>query len=116
MIGKSVFNFIHPDDLENSREVLQSLRDERKIINFENRLLTKSGDEVWIMWLIIPLGDSEIILAFDRDITIQKDLSLEFILQQQKYKSIFDNLPMGIAITDSKGKIIETNKNCSYVF
>ncbi|MCU0823126.1 MAG: EAL domain-containing protein [Leptospira sp.] len=116
LIGKSVFNFIHPDDLENSREVLQSLRDERKIINFENRLLTKSGDEVWIMWLIIPLGDSEIILAFDRDITIQKDLSLEFILQQQKYKSIFDNLPMGIAITDSKGKIIETNKTARMYF
>ncbi len=116
LIGKPIFNFIHPDDLENSREVLQSLKDERKIINFENRLLTKSGDEVWIMWLIIPLGDSEIILAFDRDITIQKDLSLEFILQQQKYKSIFDNLPMGIAITDAKGKIIETNKTARMYF
>lgn len=116
LIGKSVFDFIHPDDLENSAEVLKSLQSEKKILNFENRLLTKGGEEVWIMWLIIPLGESEIVLAFDRDITIQKDLSLEFILQQQKYKSIFDNLPMGIAITDEKGKIIETNKTARFYF
>ncbi|MDF3819830.1 EAL domain-containing protein [Leptospira sp. 96542] len=114
--GRSIFKFVHEEDRDNSRELLTNLRTEKKILNFENRLVTKSGEEVWIMWLIIPLHQSKIFIAFDRDITIQKDISFQFLRQQQKYKSIFDNLPMGIAITDEKGKIIETNKSARGYF
>ncbi|TGN20862.1 sensor domain-containing protein [Leptospira idonii] len=114
--GKNLLDFVHPDDHEQSTNSLHDLKEKKTIISFENRLVTKSGEDVWIMWLAIPLNESRVILAIDRDITIQKDISFEFILQQQKYKSIFDNLPMGIAITDSKGKIIETNRTARQYF
>ncbi|TGN06550.1 putative bifunctional diguanylate cyclase/phosphodiesterase [Leptospira ilyithenensis] len=116
MVGRSLFDLIHEDDRDQSVDALTDLRDRKTIINFEHRLKTKSGEDVWIMWLAIPLSESQIIIAIDRDITIQKDISFEFILQQQKYKSIFDNLPMGIAITDAKGKIVETNRTARQYF
>lgn len=105
LVGQSILKFTQEDDKENTENTFNSLGENPNIVNFENRLVTKSKEEVWIIWLLIPLRESKIILGFDRDVTIQKDISFEFLLQQQKYKSIFDNLPMGIAITDEKGKI-----------
>lgn len=116
IVGKSIVDFTQEDDKENTKYTFDSLGENPNIVNFENRLVTKSNEEVWIIWLLIPLRESKIILGFDRDVTIQKDISFEFLLQQQKYKSIFDNLPMGIAITDEKGKIVETNKTARTYF
>jgi len=116
ILGKKLTDFIREDDHDQIQEALEDLRNRKSIVNFETRLVTKSGEDVWLMWLAIPLSDSKTILAIDRDITIQRDISFEYILQQQKYKSIFDNIPMGLAITDSKGRIIETNRTARMYF
>jgi diguanylate cyclase (GGDEF)-like protein/PAS domain S-box-containing protein len=116
IIGKKITDFIQEDDHDQVNEALDDLKKRKAIVNFETKLITKSGEDVWLMWLAIPLIDSKIIIAFDRDITIQRDISYEFILQQQKYKSIFDNIPMGLAITDEKGRIIETNRTARMYF
>ncbi|MDZ4727992.1 MAG: EAL domain-containing protein [Leptospira sp.] len=116
ILGKKLIHFIPEDDHDQPLEALNDMRLRKTIANFETRLQTKSKEDVLIMWIAIPLFESNVILAIDRDITIQRDISYEFMLQQQKYKSIFDNLPMGIAITDDKGRIIETNRTARVYF
>src|SRR5690606_21301090 len=39
-----------------------------------------------------------------------------FYHQQIKYKNVFENLPMGIAITDGSGHILETNETARTIF
>ncbi len=116
IIGKNLKDFISEDDHSQIHEVFEDLRKTKSILSFETKLQTKSGEDVWVMWIAIPILQSKTILAIERDITIQRDISYEFVLQQQKYKSIFDNIPMGLAITDSKGRIIETNRTARMYF
>jgi diguanylate cyclase (GGDEF)-like protein/PAS domain S-box-containing protein len=116
IIGKTLKDFMGEDDHEQLAEAFEDLKKRKSIVNFETLIKTKSGEDLWLMWIAIPLVDSKTIIAIDRDITIQRDISYEFILQQQKYKAIFDNIPMGLAITDDKGRIIETNKTAREYF
>lgn len=116
ILGKKITDFLKDDDFEQLNETFDDLRKRKSIANFETKLITKAGEDIWFMWIAIPLSDSKTIIAIERDITIQRDISYEFILQQQKYKSIFDNIPMGLAITDEKGRIIETNRTARRYF
>ncbi len=51
MIGHSAVEFIHPDDLDNTREEMRSARHGRHMRNFETRYLHKGGQPVTLSWM-----------------------------------------------------------------
>ncbi len=116
IIGKNLIEFVHKYDKEYLSQMFLIIQKEKILNDFEIRLVSQTGEEIWLMWLVIPIEKLACIIAIKKDISIQKNISNAFILQQQKYKSLFDNLPMGIAITNEKGKIIETNRSAREYF
>lgn len=67
LMNKSFLNYIHPEDLENTRETLKNLGNQKKIMSFTNRYRCKSGEYKWIEWKSYPKGKK--IYAAARDIT-----------------------------------------------
>ncbi len=65
------FNFIHPDDLENTEQIYRdSISGIKKANNFINRLRTKQGNYRWLSWSTSDkFGDEGYIFAYARDIT-----------------------------------------------
>ncbi len=51
MIGRSAIEFIHPDDLENTRNEMRSARRGRQMRNFETRYVHKDGRPVTLTWM-----------------------------------------------------------------
>ncbi len=51
MIGHSAVEFIHPDDLDNTREEMRSARRGRHMRNFETRYVHRDGQAVTLTWM-----------------------------------------------------------------
>ena len=51
MIGHSAIEFIHPDDLESTREEMRSARRGRHMRNFETRYIGRDGQVVTLSWM-----------------------------------------------------------------
>jgi PAS domain S-box-containing protein len=51
MIGHSAVEFIHPDDLESTRDEMRSARRGRHMRNFETRYVHKDGQAVTLTWM-----------------------------------------------------------------
>jgi PAS domain S-box-containing protein len=81
------FAFLHPDDLESSKEELKKLTKGEVITNFVQRFRTFSGDYKYIQWTSTPELSTGTIYGIGRDITekhqIQEDLHRTKLLLEQ---------------------------------
>jgi PAS domain S-box-containing protein len=68
--GRSLLDFVHPDDREQTLAELARLRDETEVLNFVNRYRHKDGSYRWIEWRSFPHGN--LVYAVARDITKRK--------------------------------------------
>ena len=51
MIGHSAVEFIHPDDLDSTREEMRAARRGRQMRNFDTRYVRKDGESVMLTWM-----------------------------------------------------------------
>lgn len=112
LISTSFLDFVHPDDIKNTiREVERQSRGE-KVINFQNRYRCKDGSYKWMDWNSIPSsGAKPILYAIARDITKQKQIELELIESENRFKSMFEkHNAIMILIDPQSGSIIDANK------
>lgn len=68
ILGHSVWEFIHPEDQEASKQAVMEVFTSQKPLEVENRLKTLSGGWVRIAWSITPT-ESKQIFAIGRDVT-----------------------------------------------
>ncbi len=103
-------DFVHPEDLERTRDAMASLLDKKPVVDFVNRFRCKDGSYRWIEWRAYPAND--FIYSAARDITERKRAEEERraldtkVQQTQKLESLgvlaggiahdFNNLLMGI--------------------
>jgi diguanylate cyclase (GGDEF)-like protein/PAS domain S-box-containing protein len=73
--AKKFFDFIHPDDWQQTLEATAQLASQNKISNFINRYQCKDGSYRWLEWQAVPLGS--LIYAAARDITERKQAEEE---------------------------------------
>jgi len=51
LLGRTFFDFIHPDDIEPTRQVIErDLKRGNTVLQFENRYRTQAGDYRWLAW------------------------------------------------------------------
>ena len=67
LMAKQFFDFVHPDDLEKTRQAVSTLASQQKLISFENRYRCKDGTYRWLEWTAAPAGN--LIYAAARDVT-----------------------------------------------
>jgi diguanylate cyclase (GGDEF)-like protein/PAS domain S-box-containing protein len=85
LLDQKFLEFIHPDDIESTLKAMQSLSEQKKIINFINRYRCKDGSYRWIEWHSQPQG--KLIYAAARDITDRKKME-----ERLQYQSTHDPL------------------------
>jgi len=72
-IRTSYFDLLHPDDVEKTREIVNSqLARGLTVINFENRYRCKNGDYKWLAWTSNPVVEAGLTYAIARDVTERK--------------------------------------------
>ncbi|MCP5004703.1 MAG: PAS domain S-box protein, partial [Planctomycetes bacterium] len=66
-------DFIHPDDVNSTINVIEHyLKRGKKVLSFENRYRTKTGDYCWLDWTSSPSIDTGLTYAIGRNITERK--------------------------------------------
>ena len=69
MMGRLIFDFVHPDDLDRTRETAEQVMSIGSIRQVENRYIRKDGTIIHIMWTARWLADEKLRIGVARDIT-----------------------------------------------
>jgi PAS domain S-box-containing protein len=72
-----MFEFVHPDDRERTREQNRTVRFGGQTIGFENRYRCKDGSYRWLLWTSTGDPEHQLIYAVARDVTARKQLEEE---------------------------------------
>ena len=72
LITSTILSFVHPDEQQSTSDAMQLLSQGSSLIDFENRYIIPSGEEVWISWRAVPNMKKRMIFAIGRDVSIQK--------------------------------------------
>jgi len=104
-------DFIHPEDVGPTRNIItQSLQQGEKVINFKNRYRCKNGEYRWLNWVSQPLPEKGVTYAVAHDITDEIHAFETLRSQRDLLYSLFEYLPLGIAILDIDNQPLMINK------
>jgi PAS domain S-box-containing protein len=98
--GRSLFEFIHPDDLESTKQALSDLHQQKSVLNFVNRYSCHDGSWRWLEWRVFPSGDNIFAAArniSDRILAEQQSEKLAQQLQQAMKMEAVGLLAGGVA-------------------
>ncbi|MFX1452097.1 MAG: PAS domain S-box protein, partial [Promethearchaeota archaeon] len=112
LIGKKLNEFIHPEDIENAKELIAlDLKKEEAIK--EIRFKKKDGKYIWLELnynTFIGADGKYYKLLIGRDISHRKYLEQKIKKSEQRYRLIAENLNDTIIILDNKFKIEYINR------
>lgn len=111
----SIFELIHPDDLEKTRIGLREVAGADSQLRFENRFRRNDGEYRWLSWIAVP--DAGKFYCSARDVTQEREAATELaaaldaLRQSQKMEAVgqltggiahdFNNLLMAISEASS---------------
>ncbi|MFZ6765604.1 diguanylate cyclase domain-containing protein [Undibacterium sp. Di26W] len=73
LLSRSFLDFVHPEDLEKTRQEVDKLRMGIDTISFDNRYQHKDGGYRWLNWTTpAPIPGSNFLYAVARDVTEQR--------------------------------------------
>ena len=81
-------DFVHPDDVQATLEVMKTLAEGTPTIAFENRYRHKDGSWCWLRWTMSPDPSSGNLFASAHDITKQKHVEATLREAQQRYEVV----------------------------
>lgn len=111
LMGRTFFDFIHPDDVETTAKAMETLRKGEALKNFTNRYKTKDNGLCWIEWTCNPEIETGLIYIIARDVTefVEKKKLLE--TSEKKFRQLFENIQGILCIHDLEGNFIEVNQS-----
>jgi PAS domain S-box-containing protein len=89
LLSKRFLDFVHPDDLERTRQAVSTLASQQKLISFENRYRCKDGTYRWLEWTASPVGN--LIYAAARDIT-ERRLAADALQERLRFEQLLSEL------------------------
>lgn len=113
ILQKPFIEWIHPEDRFRALEVFASFREMGTGTRIECRLLCRSGDYCWMETTINTITNEEllpVLLVFSsRNITMRKKFESELVNSEERFRSLIEKSPIGIAITRDE-KILFINR------
>lgn len=100
LVGKPFQKFLHPDDIEKTTIEFANVVQGQEAINFINRYRASDGSYKWLEWKGKVNEKNNRIYTVARDITIQKQLEIDLVLNKEMYHEIFYSNPNPMWIFD----------------
>jgi len=84
LLAKPFVEFVHPADRDLTRQRAAELAGGGKVINFDNRYLSRDGSYRWLSWNAVSLPERQLIVAVARDVTDRKHEQAELARSNQE--------------------------------
>ena len=81
VLGMSIFDLLHPDDVEHTRAGFELTQVGQPALRFANRYRCKDGSYRWISWIGIP--EDGYVYCTGRDITAERTAEVELAAAQE---------------------------------
>ncbi|MBW4520277.1 MAG: response regulator [Scytolyngbya sp. HA4215-MV1] len=108
MLGKTLHETLPQPTADLILEGIQTSLSDLQTINLEYHLPI-SGRDVWLSANISPISDNSVILVA-RDISDRKRAEAALRESEERFRAIFEQAAVGIALATTEGKLIRVNK------
>lgn len=105
--GKTIWDFIHPEDLQSTIEAVSQLKENKAVYNFVNRYKDVYGNYHFIEWRSQPY--KKYIYAAARDITERKAAEEKIFLEKEVFRTTLFAVGDGVISVDKKLNIVLMN-------
>jgi PAS domain S-box-containing protein len=116
MVGHLGTEFIHPDDLEPTRNEMRLARRGREIRNFESRYLHQDGRTVPLTWTGVWSEAENQHFFIGRDMTAQKLLELAERTAKETLAAVIDASPVAIVCLGPDRRVLVWSRAAEQVF
>jgi PAS domain S-box-containing protein len=106
--GKSIYDLIPPDRVENAKEKVKAVLETKKTVRFEGTL----GENVFensLYPVFDQAGNVRRIAVYVRDITVRKRLEEAVHQAEEKYRIIYENAMEGMFQINPEGRFVSAN-------
>lgn len=105
--ASSIWDLIHPDDLDRTRKgfAINELR--QPVVNFQNRYRSKSGAYRWISW--VGVFEGGFVYCTGRDITVEREQAAALAKTTTERDRVWTGSRDIFVIADSDGVILAVN-------
>jgi len=114
LIGKTYIPQMPVEDLERYSRFFKQLDKNNPVGQFTHRVIKNDGEIRWLRWTDTAIIDSEgNIIEYQtvgRDVTARKRAEEALKDSEQQLQLIFDNAPIGMALTDLNRSFLKVNK------
>lgn len=108
--------FIHPDDLEPSREqAARMFTGDTDTVEYENRILTREGTYRWLRWSVQVVMDRQLIYAVAIDVDDRRRAEEALAAERDRYETLLQavsDFGEGFLITDGKRYLYANDAYC----
>lgn len=77
LYSNPINEFIHEEDQRLTESHREQIRQNKPLLNYENRYVKQSGEVFWLSWTSIPVADEGLVYAIAKDVTHVKKLEEE---------------------------------------
>jgi PAS domain S-box-containing protein len=116
MVGHIGIDFIHPDDIEPTRNELRLARRGREIRNFDTRYVHKDGHAVALTWTGVWSETEQRHFFIGRDMTSQKLLEVAERAAKETLSAVIDASPVGILCLAPDRKVLVWSRAAEQIF
>ncbi|OME72516.1 hypothetical protein BK120_32940 [Paenibacillus sp. FSL A5-0031] len=120
MTIEQFFEFVHPEDRQRVNEQFHLAIESKKESVSEYRIVRQGGEVRYVVENItfIRNAENEILLTIGmiQDVTDNKKIQHRLTLEEQLYKSIFENNPDAVFSLDAQGRFLSCNSVLEQVF
>ena len=109
IMAKTLYDFLHPEDVDATKEALSVMRVANSINGLENRFICKNGDIKTMLWSVSADIDAHVMYASGRDITERKQFEQDLQLQAGQFKTLLEEAPIGIYLVDKDLNVLHHN-------
>jgi PAS domain S-box-containing protein len=116
MIGRIGIDFIHPDDLDSTRNEMRLARRGREIRNFESRYVRKDGSPVTLAWTGVWSESEQLHFFIGRDMTAEKQLQVAERNAKETLTAVIDASPVAIVCLALDRSVLVWSRAAEQIF
>ncbi|MEG1932567.1 MAG: PAS domain-containing protein, partial [Pygmaiobacter sp.] len=113
-VGYSAWSFIHPDDLDRTRQAALHCGDSIDTFEIDYRILRKDGSLLWVNQCskhAVNAAGKPLVFAYYTDITESKQKDEELRRDAQRYQALVESIPGGVGVYKFSEKPVVTYFN-----